>query len=153
MSKPTVTVASFDAADFLDNEETIAEFLNAAAEDETPGAFILAVEAVAKARGMAKVAEDSGLSRESLYKALAPDAQPRFDTVRRVLGALGTKLAVVPRNTGFRHRGAAVVAKIQTPTAKRAPASGSIGKRKAATPASKTTARTGTRSRAAASRR
>lgn len=88
-------VAPFDAADYLDSEETIAEFLAIAAEDETPGVFMRAVEAVAKARGMAQVAEASGLSRESLYKALAPDAQPRFDTVRRVLGALGVGLAVV----------------------------------------------------------
>lgn len=92
-------VAPFDASDYLDNEETIAEFLAIAAEDETPGVFMRAVEAVAKARGMAQVAEASGLSRESLYKALAPDAQPRFDTVRRVLGALGVGFAIVSRQT------------------------------------------------------
>lgn len=90
-------VAPFDAADYLDSEETIAEFLAIAAEDETPGVFMRAVEAVAKARGIAQVAEASGLSRESLYKALAPDAQPRFETVRRVLGALGVEFAIVPR--------------------------------------------------------
>jgi probable addiction module antidote protein len=92
-------LAPFDAADYLDSEETIAEFLALAAEDETPGVFMRAVEAVAKARGIAQVAEASGLSRESLYKALAPDAQPRFDTVRRVLGALGVGFAIVPHQT------------------------------------------------------
>jgi probable addiction module antidote protein len=97
MSKQTLPLAPFDAADYLDSEETIAEFLAIAAEDDTPGVFMRAVEAVAKARGMAKVAEESGLSRESLYKALAADAHPRFDTVRRVLRALGTDVAIVPR--------------------------------------------------------
>jgi probable addiction module antidote protein len=97
MSKQTVQVAAFDAADYLDNEEVIAEYLALAAEDETPGVFMRAVEAVAKARGMAQVAEASGLSRESLYKALAPEAHPRFDTVRRVLRALGTDVAIIPR--------------------------------------------------------
>ena len=53
MSKQTVQVAPFDAADYLDSEETIAAFLTSAAEDDTPGVFMRAVEAVAKARGMA----------------------------------------------------------------------------------------------------
>lgn len=101
MSKQrTVKVAPFDAADYLDSEETIAEFLAIAAEDETPGVFMRAVEAVAKARGMAQVAQASGLSRESLYKALSPGAQPRFETVRRVLNALGAEVAIVPRRGG-----------------------------------------------------
>ena len=84
----------FDAADYLDSPETIAEFLAAALEDPNPAVFIRAVEAVAKARGIAQVAKDSGLSRESLYKALAPGAQPRYDTVRRVLASLGVKIEV-----------------------------------------------------------
>jgi len=56
----------------------------------------MAVCDVAKARGMATVAANAGLGRESLYKALKPGAQPRFDTVRRLLGALGVKLEVTP---------------------------------------------------------
>lgn len=100
MSKrQSVQVAPFDAADYLDSEETIAEFLAIAAEDETPGVFMRAIEAVAKARGMAQVAQASGLSRESLYKALSPGAQPRFETVRRVLNALGAEVAIIPRRS------------------------------------------------------
>ena len=60
MSKQIVPVTPFDAADYLDSEETIAAFLAAAAEDDTPGVFMHAVEAVAKARGMAQVAERLG---------------------------------------------------------------------------------------------
>lgn len=87
-------LAPFDASDYLDDEETITEYLRAALENSDPNAFLLAVRDVAKARGIAKVAEDTGLGHESLYKALRPGAQPRFDTVRRMLGALGVKLDI-----------------------------------------------------------
>ena len=89
-------LAPFDASDYLDNEETIAEYLAAALENPDPDAFLIAVRDVAKARGIAKVAADAGLGRESLYKALRPGAQPRFDTVRRLLEALGVRLDVTP---------------------------------------------------------
>ena len=91
-------VAQFDASDYLDNEETIAEYLTAALENPDPDAFLIAVSDVAKARGMSKVAANAGLGRESLYKALKPGAQPRFDTVRRLLDALGVKLDVAVPN-------------------------------------------------------
>ena len=87
-------LAPFDASDYLDSEETIAEYLTAALENPDPDAFLIAVRDVAKARGIAKVAADSGLGRESLHKALKPGAQPRFDTVRRLLEALGVRLDV-----------------------------------------------------------
>jgi len=84
--------APFDAADYLDSEETIAEYLNAALEDENPDVFLVAVADVAKARGMAQLAKDTGLGRESLYKALAPGAKPRYDTVLKLVRALGMEL-------------------------------------------------------------
>ena len=84
--------ARFDAADYLDNEEVIAEYLNAALEDENPDVFLVAVADVAKARGMAQLAKDTGLGRESLYKALAPGAKPRYDTVLKLVRALGMEL-------------------------------------------------------------
>lgn len=86
--------AKFDAADYLDSDETIAEFLTAALEDENPDVFLAAISAVAKARGMAAIASSAGLGRESLYKALAPGAKPRYDTVLKVLHGLGVKLTV-----------------------------------------------------------
>ena len=89
-------IAPFDAADYLDNEEVIAEFLNAALEDENPDVFLVAVRDVARARGMAKLAKDTGLGRESLYKALAPGAKPRYDTVLRLVRALGVQLHAIP---------------------------------------------------------
>lgn len=84
--------APFDAADYLDSEEVIAEYLNAALEDENPDVFLVAVSDVAKARGMAQLAKDTGLGRESLYKALAPGAKPRYDTVLKLVRALGVEL-------------------------------------------------------------
>ncbi len=86
----------FDASDYLDSEEMIAEYLIAAAEDPNPELFVLALGDVAKARGMGKVAKKSGLGRESLYKALSPGAHPRFETISAVMQALGVKFTVAP---------------------------------------------------------
>lgn len=80
--------AVFDATDYLDNEKVIAEYLSAALEDENPNVFLAAVRDVAKVRGMAQLAKDTGLGRESLYKALAPGAKPRYDTVLKLMRAL-----------------------------------------------------------------
>lgn len=88
--------APFDAADYLDDEETIAEYLTAALDDPDPDVFLIAVRDVARARGMTQLARDAGLGRESLYKALTPGAKPRYDTVLKLLHALGIKLSVVP---------------------------------------------------------
>ena len=95
MAKRTrVDLAPFDASDYLDNEETIAEYLAAALENPDQDAFLTAVRDVAKARGMANVAARAGLGRESLYKTLRSGAKPRFETVRRLLSALDVKLDV-----------------------------------------------------------
>lgn len=88
--------ATFDPAEYLDNETVVAEYLTAAAEDENPDVLLSALAAVAKARGMAQVAAEAGLGRESLYKALAPGSHPRFETVAAVLRALNVRLTLVP---------------------------------------------------------
>ncbi len=86
----------FDAADYLDNDETIAAYLTAALGDEDPNIFLVAIKDVARARGMTQLAKDTGLGRESLYKALAPGAKPRYDTLLKVLRALGISLQAKP---------------------------------------------------------
>ena len=86
----------FDVAAYLDNEALIAEYLTAAAEDLNPDVFISALGDVAKARGMAQIAESAGLGRESLYKALGVGAHPRYETINAVLHALGVKFAIAP---------------------------------------------------------
>jgi probable addiction module antidote protein len=87
-------VTEFDPSAFLDNEEVIAEYLSAALEDGNPDVFLAAVGHVAKVRGMSAIADSAGLGRESLYKAMAPGAKPRYDTVLKVLQSLGVKLTV-----------------------------------------------------------
>ena len=89
-------IAPFDAADSLDDGHTIAEYLTAALEDPNPDVFLTAVRDVARARGMAQLAKDAGLGRESLYKALTPGAKPRYDTVLKLLNALGVRLSATP---------------------------------------------------------
>lgn len=89
-----LNLKKFDSSEHLDSEETIAEYLTAALEDENPDVFLTAISDVAKARGMASVAKATGLGRESLYKALAPGAKPRYDTIMKVLHGLGVKISV-----------------------------------------------------------
>jgi probable addiction module antidote protein len=89
-----VRVSEFDPSAFLDDDEVVAEYLTAALEDPNPDVFLAAVGHVAKARGMTSIAERAGLGRESLYKAFAPGAKPRYDTVLKVLQSLGVKLTV-----------------------------------------------------------
>ena len=91
----TVKISEYDTAEFLDNEELIAEYLAVAMEDPNPDVFIAALATVARARGMTQLAKDSGLSRESLYKTLAPGAKPRFETIVKITKALGVPMAPV----------------------------------------------------------
>ena len=89
-----VNVIEFDASALLDDEQLIAEYLAAALEEDDPAIFLAAVGHVAKAKGMTEIAKASGLGRESLYKALAPGAKPRYETVQKVLHSLGVKISV-----------------------------------------------------------
>jgi len=82
----------FDMAEMLDSEQAIAEYLTVVLEENDSSALAEALGTVARARGMTQVAEASGIAREALYKALRPGAQPRFDTIQRVMAALGVKL-------------------------------------------------------------
>jgi probable addiction module antidote protein len=94
--KSRLGIAAFDASEFLDNEEVIAEYLTAALEDRNPNVFLHAVADVAKARGISKLAKDAGLGRESLDRARAPGANIRYDAVRKLLDSLGVRLTVIP---------------------------------------------------------
>ena len=91
-----VKVSKFDAVDYLDSQEMMAEYLTAAMEDENPDVFLAALSDVAKARGISQLAKDTGLGRESLYKSLAPGAKPRFDTIMKITKALGIPLVINP---------------------------------------------------------
>ena len=88
--------SKFDASEYLDSEEMIAEYLSAALEDPNPDVFLSAIADVARARGMTAIAEKAGLGRESLYKALTPGAKPRYDTILKVLNSMDVKLSISP---------------------------------------------------------
>jgi probable addiction module antidote protein len=91
-TKPSRKLLPFDAARYLTDDDAVAEYMNAVLETGNSDHLLLALGDIARARGMAQVAKDTGLGRESLYKALAPGAKPRFDTVIKVARALGVKL-------------------------------------------------------------
>jgi len=82
----------FDIAEYLDDDEAIAMYLNGIMEEDNPSLLADALGNIAKAKGMTQIAKASGIGRESLYKALKPDAQPRYETVSRVCKALGMRL-------------------------------------------------------------
>ena len=84
----------FDFSEHLDSEQAMAEYLTVILEENDPALLAAALGDIARARGMSEIAKASGITREALYKALRPDAQPRFDTVSRVCAALGVKLVV-----------------------------------------------------------
>lgn len=96
----TVELSDFDTSHYLDNEEIIAEYLSQVLADGDPDELLLAIGNIAKARGMTKIANDSGLGRESLYKVFAPGAKPRFETVMKVMRALGVELQARPAGSG-----------------------------------------------------
>ena len=82
----------FDAATYLDSDAAIAAYLTDILDANDSALLAAALGDIARARGMTEIAKASGLTREALYKALRPDAQPRFDTINRVCAALGVRL-------------------------------------------------------------
>ncbi len=87
-------LSKFDIVDYLDSDEAIAAYISAVLEEKDPDLLVAALGDIARARGMAKVAQDAGLNRESLYKALRPGAKPRFETVFRIMNAMNIKMQV-----------------------------------------------------------
>ncbi|PVZ81040.1 putative addiction module antidote protein [Serratia sp. S1B] len=84
----------FDAADYLDSEEVIAEYLSTALENPNPDVFLAALKNVIKSKGMTNVAREAGIGRESLYKTLTPGSHPRYETISKLLAVMGVKLQV-----------------------------------------------------------
>ena len=82
----------FDITEYLDSDEAIAEYLNQVLEEGDTDELIAAIGHVAKAKGMSQIAQASGLGRESLYKVFSKGSKPRFDTVMKVMSAIGVKL-------------------------------------------------------------
>lgn len=85
---------AYDAAEFLETDEEIVAYLNAALEDGDPALVSAALGDIARARGMSQLARDTGITRDGLYKALSPTGNPSFSTVQKVVNALGYRLGV-----------------------------------------------------------
>ena len=87
---------TFDMAEHLKSDGDVAAYLTLVLEEDDPAELAHALGVIARARGMGEIASASGMTREALYKALRPGSQPRFDTIRRVCGALGVRLVAQP---------------------------------------------------------
>ena len=86
----------FDMTEHLPDEHAIAEYLTVVLEEDDPAALADALGTIARARGMSEIAKSSGITREALYKALRPNASPRFETISKVCAALGVRLVAQP---------------------------------------------------------
>jgi len=91
--------SKFDIADYLDSNEMIAEYLNTVLEEGDDSDIVIAIGHIARAIEMTKISVETGLSRPSLYKALSEGAKPQFETVRKVLKAIGGEIRVSPVST------------------------------------------------------
>ena len=91
-----VELKEWDSSEFLTDEETISEYINAAMETGDPEFIKVALGQAIKARGMTQVANEAGLARQSLYKALSREGNPSLRTLSKIMGALGLRLSTVP---------------------------------------------------------
>lgn len=94
MTKPKTETHPWDITRYLDSDEAIAAYLDAALEEDDPTLLAAALGDVARAKGMTMIARETGLGRESLYKALSSEGNPEFGTVQKVVRSLGLKLHV-----------------------------------------------------------
>lgn len=92
MKNNGITTSLWDASDHLETEDDMVQYLGAAFEDGDPALICAVLGDIARAKGMSKIAEQAGLGRTSLYKALSPEGHPDFATILKVINALGMKL-------------------------------------------------------------
>lgn len=88
--------SKFDISEYLHDEEMINEYLSTVLEEGDANDIQVALGHIAKAIGMSKIAEQTGMSRPSLYKALGENAKPQFDTILKVLRAIGGNIKMKP---------------------------------------------------------
>jgi probable addiction module antidote protein len=86
----------WDAADFLDDAEMIADYLEVTLENGDPALIAMALGSIARSKGMTEIAKKTGVTREGLYKALSADGDPKLSTFLGVLKSLGLRLSVKP---------------------------------------------------------
>ncbi|WP_022655593.1 addiction module antidote protein [uncultured Desulfovibrio sp.] len=94
MNKELLEVSKFDAADYLHTDDDVRGYLEEVVSEDDPHAFLRALNTVARAKGMSKLAQDTGIPRESLYQSLSEKGNPSFHTLWKVAAALGCTLVV-----------------------------------------------------------
>lgn len=94
------TATKWDASEYLETEEDMAAYLNAALEDGDTSVVAAALGDIARAKGMIQLSKETGITRDGLYKALSPTGNPSFDTVQKVIRAFGLKLNVAAVSHG-----------------------------------------------------
>ena len=104
LGESVMRLKKFDVVDFLDSDEALIEYLNVALEENDPRYFAKALGNVARAKGVSSISEATGLGRQSLYRSLSSEGNPRIDTLFRVLNTMNIRLAVT-RPTPPRLRG------------------------------------------------
>jgi probable addiction module antidote protein len=87
-------ISNFDVSQYLDDKEIIAEYLSQILEDGDTAELLTALGNIAKAKVMTQIAKDTGLGRESLYKTFNPNTKPKFDTIMKIINAIGVKIQV-----------------------------------------------------------
>ncbi|MFC6197170.1 addiction module antidote protein [Ponticaulis profundi] len=96
MNRPTT---DFNASDYMQTKEDVIAYIDALLEENDPAFFMACLRDIAKSHGMTALAQEAGLSRQGLYKALSENGQPLFSTVTEILRALGFRLSVKPLET------------------------------------------------------
>lgn len=91
----TTITSKFDASEYLEDSEMMKKYLQIMLEENGTEGFQRALGDIAKAKGMSEIAKQTNLGRQNLYKALSSDSSPKFDTVKKVVEALGCKISIV----------------------------------------------------------
>lgn len=94
MDKELLEISEFDAADYLKTEEHVKVYMEEVISEDNPQAFLEALNTIARSKGMAKIAEETGISRESLYQSLSDKGNPCLKTLWKVLDALGCAIVI-----------------------------------------------------------
>ncbi len=96
MAEKSTKTHPWDAAEHLESEEDIVAYLEAALEEGDAALVAAALGDIARAKGMSEIARQTGLGRESLYKALSPEGNPELGTILKVVRSLGLSLHAAP---------------------------------------------------------
>ena len=98
VTKEDCKLSKWDIVDYLDSEEAIAAYLEAAAEENDPEFMVHVINDIARARGLNELAKKMGVTRDGLYKSVNGTTKPRFETICKALNALGFQFTIRPVN-------------------------------------------------------